>query len=54
MNETQQFRRLLNSAVAVPIVIMALLAIILCGQILQMLRAADTGGSYGYRYCDRQ
>ena len=41
MNETQQFRRLLNSAVAVPIVIMALLAAILCGQILQMLRAAD-------------
>ena len=41
MNETQQFRRLLNSAVAVPIVIMALLAAILCAQILQMLRAAD-------------
>ena len=41
MNETQQFRRLLNSAVAVPIVVMALLAAILCGQILQMLRAAD-------------
>ena len=41
MNETQQFRRLLNSAVAVPIVIMGLLAAILCGQILQMTRVAD-------------
>ncbi len=41
MKETQQFRRLLNSAVAVPIVIMALLAAILCGQILQMIRVAE-------------
>lgn len=40
MNETQQFRRLLNSAVAVPIVIMVLLAAVLSGQILQMLQAA--------------